>query len=249
LDIQPVLETNKAILKVYIDKEKSRAHISTNSANFLSVGAWIDGKLSSLKLAYNPYRVNRQGGNSVTSANSTTTKFSHLFQDELSSTSNSSSFDPSTIKSTRTNAWHRRFPLKISYSTISDFPPLPTKEKPGSNPAPATLLTDHTDEITVMIQEAVKKVELEQERRIEELTRSMTERITQLENSLSTIITKVVEATYASLTNSGTFATKDEHIQLKAEYHMMNKKLDHILESMTKVHSPPRKSSRRHSDG
>jgi hypothetical protein len=249
-DVRPTLEKNKDILRIYLDPSNSRANISTTAASYLSVCAWIDEQLPKLGLSYHPTRAHRSEG-SIKTSNSTPTKFSQLFKDDQSSISDSSSFDPSTIRTTRSNAWTKRPPVKIAYSSVGDeFPPLPKKQMLNGQSAPATVLTETSDDINAMIAEAVKKVEQEQAKKMDEITKAMNERIEQLEQSLSSMVTKVIEATYTSMTTSGTFSTKEDNMKLQTEVSLMNRKLDTLMEAIASttgtlsVCSPPRKNPR-----
>lgn len=246
-EIKPVLKQNPKILRIYVDKARSRANISTMAEDYLAVCGWIDNQLARLQLSYVPTRMQRNPG-SIMTGKSVATKYSQLFKDDQTIQSDASSFDPSTIKTSRSNAWQTRLPIKIAYTVNADaFPPL----KKTDNPAPATItdLTENSSNIDDLIVQAVKKVEEDNAKKLEEVTSAMQARMDALEKSISTIIAKVVEATYNSLTSAGTFVTKEENLALQSEVMVMTKKIDAILEALhtqrtLEVSSPPRKNQR-----
>ena len=249
-EIRPILVKNKKILRIYLDGSRDRANISTTADEYLHVCEWIDQQLKDLKLPYCPVRATRNNGMYAQDQTVKTT-YSQLFKDDQSSLSDSSSFDPSTIKTTRSNAWTRRLPVKITYSTQGeDFPPMPkatTTER--EEKANVTVVTEMTDTINELIADAVRKVELDNKRRIEEITTALNERMEKLEQSLGTLVNQVIEATYQSLTKSGTFVTKEDNLKLQSEVSIMNRKLDAMMDALmkstgTNVNSPPRKTPR-----
>ena len=248
-DIKPTLMRNTKILRIYVDKAKSRANISTTEQDFRETCDWIDQQLERLPLPYKPFRFRKDNGSSGTGKTGRT-NYAKLFTEDNTIASDNSSFDPSTIKTNRSNAWNKRLPLKIAY-TINDeaFPPLLSKTSPASNPATATVLTEPSDNLEDMISAAIQKVEKANEERMASITATMNQRLTVIEQSISTMVEKVVEATYRSLMSSGTFVTREENLQLQTEVGIMSKKLDALLEVIqlrdsTPVNSPPRKNPR-----
>lgn len=180
------------------------------------------------------------------------TKFSTLFQDDQSSLSDGSSFDPSTIQTSKSNAWIRRLPVKIMYSNTNqnEFPPLRTRQDKEPNPAGESVKSEFNEEtVTKMITSTIKKMEAEQEQKLAEITKTMNERMAKLEKSIGSLVKQVIEATYKLLSTSGTFVTKSDNAILQSEVTMINKKLDGLLAALNgqsglQAQSPPRKNPR-----
>jgi hypothetical protein len=245
LDLRPILESNPKVHRVYLDIINRRAHVSTTEASFFNVRDWIDAELAVLPVEYKPTRAIPPGR--ATGSNPTvTTKYSQLFSEVATLASDNSSFDPSTIKTTRSNAWTRRPPMKIEYDvTATAFPPLPKKPSTVDTPVTQAVTVEsdnnvsHAEQLQVAIDAAIKQAETTHEEKLKALTASMDARMTTLEESLNTIVAKVVASTYKSLHNSDTFAnTKQDHLPLQTDVNGINTKVDALIQPIHNNYDP-----------
>ena len=102
------------------------------------------------------------------SGNTSTTKYSSVFADAVSVAN--ASYDASTIKTTRSNAWKQRPPLNISYDpTAEAFPHLP--KKPSVIPTTPSTTSETLEEDTIQsaISNAIKTLQEQHRKELDEL--------------------------------------------------------------------------------
>jgi hypothetical protein len=236
---------------VYLDTANRRAHVSTTETSYFSVRDWIDAELANFPVDYHPTRATPASRNKG-STKTTATKYSQLFSEVANQASDNSSFDPSTIKTTRSHAWTRRPPMRIEYDvTATAFPPLPKKSSTVDTPITQAVTVEsdnlqnaiaeavqqvkadnssQADHFQSTIDAAIKQAEATNEEKLQAFTATTDARMTALKASLNTIVAKVVASTYESLHNSGTFVTKHDHIRLQTDVNGINTKLDALIQ-------------------
>jgi hypothetical protein len=207
------LLTSPGMHRVYYDGIRNRIQIST--------------VMLTLKL---PYKVSKIASSNPSIRSTVTWKYTGMFFDAQSQMSEASSFDPSTIKTTRRNAWIRRPPMRIEYALTADsFPPLPKKHAP---PDTATTTASTSDDIGIdkAIHAALKKVEANFSSQMADLTTQMDNRMTALKQSMQAMVAKILGTTYTALTKSDSpFATKADHLQMQVNIHSLSTKIDSLL--------------------
>jgi hypothetical protein len=185
--VRKLLQCNNNIHRIYIDGPNSRLHISTTVDNFTSVREWITHQLNQAKFEFTPTIKNSKSSGTTNSP--TRSIYTTAFQPTIAKTETSEqdSFD-STIKTTKSNAWNkpRSIPLTIDFSADADaFPPLPPKTTPTADQPTVTSKTTYDGTIRTEVASAVHDLKIEYEKKIEDLTNTMNEKILRLEQSLA----------------------------------------------------------------
>lgn len=247
-DLQQNLQKHPHIHRIYVDAAKAKANISTTDEHYLSVCDWVDKQLSKVNLSYKPNRVQRLNG-SVHTQKSKGTRYAHLFQDDHSTLSEAVALILARSKHPEVMHGHAGC-LSKSLTRPKAKNSLPSQLKAKQTQlTQETVITAETDNINTMISDAITKFEKEQTMKLENITKEMNAKMSQLEESIKQIVHKVIEATYQSLTKSEIFVTKEDNLVLQLEVASINKKMDALMEALTQSNtsvatSPPRKNQR-----
>jgi hypothetical protein len=233
-----LLLEHSGIYKLYHDPARNRLHVSTDEKNLQAARVWIDYVVNEHKFPYNPSRVQYADTNSV--AVSKVSRYSKLFTDTASQLS-ADSFDPSTIKTTKSRAWNPRVPMKIVYQPDAQSFPLLGKTAETMSTTQSTL-APNTIDIQSAIDSALKHAESEYDKKLQTLQTTMDERLAALETAMATMVAQVVEQTYNSLVSADSpFATKADNVKLQGDVEGISAKIDSLMQLMTaSPTSPPR---------
>jgi hypothetical protein len=246
-----VLLGNKFIQRVSYDSTQKKYHISTQAPKYREVHDWITAVLKEHQFSYDPFIRPMKYGNSVS-----TTKYSSIFADAVSVAN--ASYDASTIKTTRSNVWKQRPPLNISYDPSAEaFPPLP-KTPNVVPPTPSTASeTFEEDTIQSAISQAIKTLQEQHRREIDQLKTEMQNKMAEMENQMKELGQQIVAQTYQALsTDDSPLATKTDHIRLQNDMNVVTHQLTQLLQMVsqgmsaggspfsTQPTSPPRSGKR-----
>lgn len=245
------LTGNKDILRVSYDLKFNRYHVSTRANHYRDVHKWIEKVLQEHQFPFSPrVRPLKFGGKST---------FSSIFTEAMSVTNES--YDASTIKTTRSNAWKNRPPLDISYVADDDaFPALP-KASPPVPATPSTTSETLFDEETIQsaISAAFKKLETKHREELDLLKKEMQSKIDLVESQMKELGKQVATQTYqALLTEDSPLVTKTDHAHLQHEMQVISTQLSTIIQlfqsgsqpitSASPQHTPPQSpTTNRHS--
>ena len=163
----------------------------------------------------------------------TTFKYSAVFADAISTANES--YDASTIKTTRSNAWKQRPPLDISYAPTDEaFPPLPKSQT--FSPATQSTSSETIDEMTLQsaISAAIKTLQEQHRIDLQELRKEMQQKMESLENQMLELGKQVVYQTYQALvTEDSPLVTKTDHLQLQHEMTAINAQLSTLIQMVS----------------
>ena len=138
--LEQVLNGNKDIQRVSYDPKAERYHVSIQAKKYKEVHNWINQVIKDHHFPFRPSIRSMKYNNKGSSV-----AYSAIFADAVSVASES--YDASTIKTTRSNAWRQHPPLDISYTpTAEAFPPLPKKDV---SPATPSTMSETVDEDTI----------------------------------------------------------------------------------------------------
>ena len=222
--LDQVLYGNKYIQRVAYDPKMERYHVSTQAHKYKEVHNWIDNMLKEHKFPYVPtIRAMKYSGNVSTA------KYSAVFADAVSVAN--ASYDASTIKTTRSNAWKQRPPLNISYvPTDEAFPPLPKKATPTPATQSTTSETYDEDTIQSAISNAIKTLQEQHRAELAKLKKEMQEKMEAMENQMQELGKQVAtQAVQALLTDDSPLATKTEQAQLQNDIAVITNQLSTLI--------------------
>ena len=176
--LDQIILKNKNVQRLSYDLAQEKYHISTQATKYREVHNWITTVLKEHKFPYDPtVRPMKYSGNT------STTKYSSVFADAVSAAN--ASYDASTIKTTRSNAWKQRPPLNISYDpTAEAFPPLP--KKPSVIPTTPSTTSETLEEDTIQsaISNAIKTLQEQHRQEIDQLKQEMQSKMAEMETQM-----------------------------------------------------------------
>lgn len=177
--LENVLNGNKDILRVAYDSKQNRYHVSTHAPKYREVHTWITNVLATHNFPYSPsIRPMKYGGPQGSM------KYSAVFADAVSVANES--YDASTIKTARSNAWKPRPPLDISYvPTEEAFPPLPKKAS-TTTPTTQSTTSETLDEDTIQsaISSAIKTIQEQHRVELAQLQQEMQTKMDAMQNQM-----------------------------------------------------------------
>jgi hypothetical protein len=220
--LEQVLNGNKDIHRVAFDPKQNRYHVSTHATKYREVHEWIKTILNDHQFPYSPFiRPMKYGGSQST--------FSAVFADAVSVANES--YDASTIKTSRSNAWKQRPPLDISYvPTAEAFPPLPKKTPISTATQSTTSETLDEDTIQSAISSAIKTLQEQHRLELEKLKEDMDHKIAAMETKMNSLGQQVATQTIQVLTNDESpLVTKKDHAQLQHEMSMITMQLSTLI--------------------
>jgi hypothetical protein len=215
------------------DHVQNKYHISTQALKYRELHTWIDNLLKEHQFPYEPFiRPMKYSGTA------STMKYSSVFADAVSFAN--ASYDASTIKTTQSNAWKQRPPLNISYDpAAAAFPPLPKKVPPTPTTPSTTSETFEEDTIQSAISNAIKTLQEQHQREIDQLKQEMQNKMEAMENQMKELGKTIVVQTYQALsTEDSPLATKTDHIRLQNDVSVITKQLSQILQLVSKGLNP-----------
>ena len=225
-----VLNANKDIHRVAYDHKNSKYHVSTYAPKYREVHDWIANILMEHNFSFQPeIKPMKYGSNTKGSI----AKYSSVFADVVSVANES--YDASTIKTTRSNAWKQRPPLDISYTpTVEAFPPLPTKH--DKVPATPSTTSETLDEDTIQsaISMAIKTLQKQHQVEMEQLKSEMNQKMSHMERQMKDLATTVATQTYQALiTDDSPLAMKKDNAHLQHDMDMINTQLATLIRMIT----------------
>ena len=159
--------------------------------------------------------------------------YSAVFADAISTANES--YDASTIRTSRSNAWKQRPPLDISYApTAEAFPPLPKRQT--VSPATQSTTSETIDEATIQsaISAAIKTLQEQHRIELQDLKKEMQQKIESLETQMLELGKQVVYQTYQALvTEDSPLVTKTDHLQLQHEMNAINAQLSTLIQMVS----------------
>lgn len=232
--LDQVLSRHKHIQRVAYDPKNRKYHISTHAPRYQEVHKWISATLAEHKFPFDPsVRPMKYAGNKGSQ-----TTYSKVLADAISSANES--YDASTIKTTRSNAWKQRPPLDISYvPTAEAFPPLPRKTT--QLPTATSTMSETLDEDTIQsaISSAIKSIQEQHRAELQQLKQEMQKKIDAMENQMQELGKQIVLQTYQSLvTDESPLVTKIDHANLQHEMSLITTQLSQLINMFSNANSP-----------
>lgn len=228
--LNQALSENKDILRVAYDHKIGQYHVSTLAPKYRDVHNWIQSVLTDNCFPFRPTLRSMKYG-SVKGG--TQVKYSTVFEDAISLAN--VSYEASTIKTTRSNAWKQRPPLNISYVPTADaFPPLP--QKPSLTPATASTMSETLDEETIRsaISSALKTVQEQHRQEIDKLKKEMTEKMAEMEGQMHELGKQVATQTFQALVKEDSpLVTKTDHAHLQREMNVITVQLSKVIQMLS----------------
>ena len=224
--LEEVLNGHKHIHRVAYDHKNAKYHVSTNAPKYREVHEWITTILEEHRFPFSPVITPMKfNGNK-----GTVVKYAAVFADVVSVANES--YDASTIKTNRSNAWKSRPPMDISYIPSAEaFPPLQTKA--DSIPVTQSTTSETLDEDTIQsaISMAIKTLKKQHQEDLDQLKREMNEKMAAMESQMKNLATTVATQTYQALvTDDSPLATKKDHANLQSDMEMINIQLSTLIQ-------------------
>lgn len=249
-----VLTGNNKIQRVAYDTKTKQYHVSTRYNFYRETHQWIMSALDEHKFDFKPNI--RKMRFDYLSNGSKASVYSNVFKDAISAASEYQA--GSTIKTTRSNAWHQRPPLAISYVKGDEaFPPLLPK-----SPATQSTASETLDEDTIQsaISAAIKKLEAQHQAEILQLRQELSTELDDMKQQMKDMAKLVATQTYQALASDDSpLVTKAEIARLDHRQSIQENQLATIINllqrpdskennkcssDLTDTPSPPRQTKR-----
>lgn len=219
-----LLNAGDHIMRVAYDPKNGKYHVSTVAHKYREVHQWIMEILEEHKFPFDPVIRPLKFSPKVNGSS----KYSAVFADAISVAN--SSFDASTVKTTKSAAWKQRPPLDISYNpTVEAFPPLPTKARSPGTPSTSSETFDE-ETIQSAISQAIKIIQEEHRMELDKLKREMQQKMDEMESQMKDLGHQVATQTYQALmTDDSPLATKTDHAKLQHDMQAISTQLTTLI--------------------
>ena len=226
--LEQVLTGNSLIQRVAYDYQHNKYHVSTVASKYREVHEWIACALAEHDFPYEPTLRPMKYTGGVGPSKATT--YSDIFKDAISLASDN--YTANTTRTTQSSAWKNRPPLAISYSLNDAAFPSLSPSKPNAPPTPS--MTSGTfDDATIQsaISTAIKKLEDQHRKELDQLKKEMQNKIDEVTHQMKELGQQVATQTYQALVKKESpLATKTDHAQLQHEMNLISTQLTTIIQ-------------------